>query len=129
MGTTMKPFNLEEAKAGKPVCTRDGDPARIVCFDKKSETHPIGALVDEDGDGDETFLTFKLDGRRFNDEDRNSVYDLFMAEAKHTKYTALYRCTTGEYTLCTKIFDTPEQATSGTFEVGRVAIVPIEWEE
>lgn len=31
---TMKPFNLEEAKAGKPVCNREGNDVRIICFDK-----------------------------------------------------------------------------------------------
>ncbi|MBQ5900488.1 MAG: hypothetical protein IIW86_01360, partial [Clostridia bacterium] len=31
--TIMKPFNLEEAKAGKPVCTRNGNPAKIIDFD------------------------------------------------------------------------------------------------
>lgn len=40
----MKPFNLEAAKAGKPVCTRGGRKARIICFDKKGE-RPIIALV------------------------------------------------------------------------------------
>ena len=29
----LKPFNLEAAKSGKPVCTRDGRKARIICFD------------------------------------------------------------------------------------------------
>lgn len=29
----LKTFNLEAAKAGKPVCTRDGRKARIICFD------------------------------------------------------------------------------------------------
>lgn len=29
----MKPFNLEEAKSGKPVCTRDGKEAKILDFD------------------------------------------------------------------------------------------------
>jgi hypothetical protein len=28
----MKPFNLEEALAGKPVCTRDGRPAKIAGY-------------------------------------------------------------------------------------------------
>lgn len=32
---TLKPFDLEAAKQGKPVCTRDGRKARIVCFDLK----------------------------------------------------------------------------------------------
>ena len=30
----MKPFNLEEAKAGKSICTRNGKKARIICFDR-----------------------------------------------------------------------------------------------
>ena len=29
----LKPFSLEAAKSGKPVCTRDGRKARIICFD------------------------------------------------------------------------------------------------
>jgi hypothetical protein len=31
----MKPFNLERAKAGDPVITRDGLKVRILCFDRK----------------------------------------------------------------------------------------------
>lgn len=31
-----KPFNLEEAKAGKPVCTRGGHKAKIICFDART---------------------------------------------------------------------------------------------
>ena len=30
----LKEFDPEAAKAGKPVCTRDGRKARIICFDK-----------------------------------------------------------------------------------------------
>lgn len=41
----LKPFSLEAAKAGKPVCTRDGRKARIICFDSK--WRPIVALVTE----------------------------------------------------------------------------------
>lgn len=44
----MKKFNLEEAKAGKPVITRDGSEARIICFDMKNDLYPIVALI-EDG--------------------------------------------------------------------------------
>lgn len=40
----MKPFDLEAAKAGKPVCTRDGRKARIICFDAKC-IKPIVALI------------------------------------------------------------------------------------
>ena len=41
----LKPFDIEAAKAGKPVCTRDGRKARIVCFDRKDNT-PIVALIE-----------------------------------------------------------------------------------
>lgn len=41
----MKPFNLEEAKAGKPVCTRDGRDARIICFNDNNPLIKIIALV------------------------------------------------------------------------------------
>ena len=34
----FKPFNLEQAKAGKPVCTRDGRKARIGEEDRKSHS-------------------------------------------------------------------------------------------
>lgn len=41
----LKPFDLEAAKAGKPVRTKDGRDVRIICFDCKDETFPIVALV------------------------------------------------------------------------------------
>ena len=47
----MKPFNLEEAKAGKPVCTRDGRNVRIVCFDARGEL-PVVALVNLDDEAE-----------------------------------------------------------------------------
>lgn len=41
----MKPFNLEAAKAGAPVITRDGRGARITCFDNEGD-YPILALIE-----------------------------------------------------------------------------------
>ena len=43
--SNMKPFDLKAAKAGKPVCTRDGRKARIICFDAKGD-YPIVALIE-----------------------------------------------------------------------------------
>ena len=45
----LKLFNLEAAKAGKPVCTRDRRKVRIICFDTKGDMHPIIALVETNG--------------------------------------------------------------------------------
>ena len=43
----LKPFDIQKAIEGKPVCTRDGHKARIICFDYNGETgdYPIVALV------------------------------------------------------------------------------------
>ena len=43
----LKPFDIQKARTGKPVCTRDGRKARIICFDYNGETgdYPIVALV------------------------------------------------------------------------------------
>ena len=43
---TLKPFDLQQAKDGKPVCTRDGRKARIICFDRVGD-FPIVALTDD----------------------------------------------------------------------------------
>lgn len=41
----MKPFDLRAAKAGAPVCTRDGRSARIICTDCRG-VNSVLALVD-----------------------------------------------------------------------------------
>ena len=59
----MKEFNLEEAKAGKPVYTRDGRPARIICWDRKSykttEYHIVALIKTEI---DEEICTYTKQG-------------------------------------------------------------------
>lgn len=47
----MKEFDLQKAKAGEPLCTRDGRNVRIICWDFKNETYPIVALVENIGKG------------------------------------------------------------------------------
>ena len=43
----LKPFDIQKAREGKPVCTRDGRKARIICFDRENE-QPIVALIKDD---------------------------------------------------------------------------------
>jgi len=47
----LKPFDLQKAKLGKPVCTRGGRKARIICFDRKfyhdGYNYPIVAMVND----------------------------------------------------------------------------------
>ena len=60
IGKNLKPFDLEAAKAGKPVYTRDGRKARIICFDLKNEQYPIVAAIGNDSS--ETLLCYTLNG-------------------------------------------------------------------
>lgn len=58
----MKNFDLEAAKAGAPVCTNLLDSVRILCFDRKSSSFPILALI-ADADSYESFATFTEEGK------------------------------------------------------------------
>lgn len=79
IGKILKPFDLEAAKAGKPVCTRDGRKARIVCFDRTGK-FPIVALVEaKDRDDIYSYLNCGKDNESVEKE-----YDLMMApEIRH----------------------------------------------
>lgn len=64
IGKNLKEFDLEAAKSGKPVCTRDGRKARIICFDRISgdDYYKIVACVTAfDGDFEEV-LFYGIDG-------------------------------------------------------------------
>ena len=67
----MKPFNLEEAKVGKPVCTRNGRRVEIISFENPSNNnYPILAKVFFGKDDYEEFTftesgTFFVAGKEF----------------------------------------------------------------
>jgi hypothetical protein len=84
-----RPFDLERAKAGDPVCTRDGCPVRIICFDTKGVfNQPIIALIDR-SDFEEVIRCYE---NGTEDIDRNdTVYDLFMAPKKITGWINIFR--------------------------------------
>lgn len=79
----MKPFDLEAAKRGAAVCTRDGSCVRIVCTDCRGED-PIVALVDyETG---EDVSTYNSRGRYHGSAD--SDLDLFMRDDDYAEKLA-----------------------------------------
>lgn len=88
----MKPFDLEKAKAGAKVVTRDGTRARMVCFDLKGR-QPIGVAVEhrnEDGTVIEVLRSCGKDGRYYTGtaQDEDTRLDLFMAPEK--RYGAMW---------------------------------------
>ena len=58
----MKTFDLEAAKRGAAVCTRDGKQARIVCHDADNPLFRIVALVGGVISGEETPQSYREDG-------------------------------------------------------------------
>lgn len=127
-GKDGKAFNLEEAKAGKPVCTRDGRKARIICFDVKNYNRPIAALIMEDGS--EVYRLFTSKGTVYVDHD--SSLDLVMAPEKHEGWINIYPGDIGDMRRFDYIYPTEEEALKNIYadaESSRVATVKVEWEE
>lgn len=121
----MKPFNLEKAKAGAPVVTRDGRPARIICFDRIDDRYSIVALITEEKQKYEIINSYTLDGKCNIGE--NSLFDLFMAPTKVKKYANIYKHN-GKNKIFGFLHDTVKEAIDDKCD-GCVATIPIEWEE
>lgn len=103
----FKPFDLEAAKAGKPVCTRDGRKARIICFDAKCNK-PIVALIYDCNK--ETVLQYLENGRFFVDQ--IDKYDLMMFPQKKEGWVNVYKSyNVGKKIPCmASIYPTKEEA-------------------
>ena len=72
----LKPFDIQKAREGKPVCTRDGSQARIICFDFLSiDNTPIIALI-RLSKTQEGIVCYRKDGRFLDSGD--SPHDLMM---------------------------------------------------
>lgn len=123
----LKEFDLEAAKAGKPVCTRDGRKARIICFDAKCNK-PIVALIYDCNK--ETVLQYLENGRFFVDQ--IDKYDLMMLPQKKEGWVNVYKSyNVGKKIPCmASIYPTKEEAKkSSVVGFDYVDTVKIEWEE
>lgn len=88
----MREFDLSAAKAGAPVCTRDGMEARIICFDRVDLEYPIIALYKTEL-GIEHMRSFSPNGLQFDgvisDEDlmmRDDDYAEKLARGEYGKH-------------------------------------------
>ena len=114
----LKPFDIKKAREGKPVCTRDGRKARIICFNRESIGFPIIALV-KNGD---TEGVYQFDDKgRSNIDDEERGYDLMMASEKRSGWVNVYK---------ERIYSTKEEAIEATYDgVTYVDTVKVCWEE
>lgn len=122
----MKPFDIELAKAGHPVWTRDGKPVRIICYDRKHTEYPIVALVDN---GEfEMNIVYTADGK-FHNNPKKSEYDLFMATVKREGWVNLYKEDGVTRTHGSHIYPSKESALNARSPINYITTVKIEWEE
>ena len=126
IGKNLKPFDLEAAKSGKPVCTRDGRKARIVCWDMRG-LFSIAAVIT--GENSDYVLGFTKEGRHYpNKEDYN---DLMMLSEKKKGWVNVYHGLSISERVCGNIvFNTKEEAIQyAQDDDGYITTVKIEWEE
>ena len=125
----MKPFDIELAKAGHPVCTRDGKPVRIICFDRRStDGCSIMALIDE---GEfESFMSFNSQGRFYEDA-RKYENDLFMTAVKKEGWVNVFTNYFSGIKSTDRIYSTKAEALkfTDTQSPRYIDTVKIEWEE
>lgn len=101
----MKNFDINLAKAGKPVCTRDGRKARIICFDMKGDICPIVAAVEENG----VEYLYRYDEKGLNCY-KKSNEDLMMLHEKKEGWVNVYSADTTFYFVEGMVYDTKEEA-------------------
>lgn len=124
----FKPFDLEQAKAGKPVCTRDRHKARIICFDAKiSDNYPIIALVESiENPGSESLYSYSHEGRYR--ESSISELDLVMISEKKEGRINIYPRANGK-AVCSNPYETKEEALKNSKGSNVIDTVRIEWYE
>ena len=120
--SNLKLFDLEAAKSGKPVCTRDGRKARIICFDAKGDPCPIIALVEENGI--ESAYHYDKNGQNAYNK---SKLDLMMLPKKKSGWVNIYRNAGIVSARC--IYNTKEEAMESAEEEDYIDTVRVVWYE
>ena len=124
--SNLKPFSLEAAKAGKPVCTRDGRKARIICFDRISgdDYYKIVACVTAFDGNFEEVLFYGIDGYIVDSQNPKDE-DLMMLTEKKEGWVNVYK----GGLLDTKSYPTKKEAFDKACPEGYVDTVKVCWEE
>lgn len=121
----MKPFNLEHAKAGRPVVTRDGREAKIIYTNAMGD-YPIVALVEYPHPSPhEESCQFREDGR-YIDKDSPSDLDLFMTPVKREGWINVYP---EEAVSSKRVVHPSEESAARHAAKSLIKTVRVEWEE
>ena len=117
----LKPFDIQKAREGKPVCTRDGRNARIICFDRESVAS-IVALIMDNNDREE-IRSYYEDGKSARTQEYH--YDLMMLPEKKEGWVNVYK----GGLLGTRVYNTKKEAFDNASSSDYLDTVKIGWEE
>lgn len=101
----LKPFDIQKAREGRPVCTRDGRKARIICFDAKGK-QPIIALFEREKADEVIIQTYNDDGSYYGLEKEDNR-DLMMLPEKRTGWINIHQY---------DVYKTKEEAEAKVFD-------------
>lgn len=123
----MKPFNLDAARAGAAVITRDGRSARIICTDKLStDCYSVIALVK--GVDSEKLHSYTVKGE--HDAGLVGPHDLFMAPVKREGWVNVYKRRDLSPYVGNGVYPSEEDAKAASNHgICYSGTVHIEWEE
>lgn len=125
----MKPFNLEAAKAGAPVCTRDGESVRLLCFNRKtigSDLSIVGLCLDKNNDVENVYYWDKKGQYLIGEE---TELDLFMASSKKEYWINVFESPAGILTIPYDSKETADMFVINSAGDERVACAHVEWED
>jgi len=127
IGKNLKPFSLEAAKSGKPVCTRNGRKARILCFDRNAVKYHIVALIECKGfpNKEEEIKVYDNDGKYFANGE--SPHDLMMLPEKKEGWVNIDKGGSGKIAISSP-YSTKEEAIHNDNET-TIDTIKISWEE
>ena len=128
----LKPFDIQKAKEGYPVCTMDGRKARIICFDRrlfyKNVSYPILALV-ECSDGEDDVCGYNEKGKVLIEDGAEYKDDLMMLPEKKEGWVNVYQ---GGKLDADYLYPSKEDAVENIFQPMKdkyIDTVKVEWEE
>ena len=123
----MEQFSLSKylKNPTRPIITRDGRSARIICTDKVGG-RPIVALISDNGE--EIICSFTTDGKKYALEMEKS--DLFFVSKKKEGWINIYKYNS-KTTPGSLVYNTKEEAESakGAGLVDYISTIKIQWEE
>lgn len=123
----LRPFDVQKAKDGAEVVTRDGKSVRIISYDRVDKSYPIVGLVMHNDGRESVHIFNKLGKWQKIYSDDEDFFDLFIKPVKQTGWVNLYKDDDGIIWV-SDVYLSREDAEKCR-GLNRIATCKIGWEE